>query len=150
MMSAHSATRLLRALACLFLVASWSCSQGSSNGGSATTDCKVASAGFLSSIESGFKKSWKDTTLHGAQYISTGEEWSNGRTIFMVAARVEDSTAVFGTDVDPAGSGSGLIVAANAMARRISTWATDAASDSPIVEAFADPANVTAAAECLK
>jgi hypothetical protein len=124
------------------------CSGGGSSGGG-EGECPEASAGFLSSLQSGFKGAWKGADVTRSGYVDTGKTWINDKEIFSVAVDVMGDTGVFGTDENPTGSGGGLIIAANKAARQNSTWGTAAAPGSPISQSFADPADVAEAEACL-
>jgi len=143
---------VLAAIIVLGVVGSLNGSKDSGTGAQSgdTSTCPTASDAFLAGLQSGFKKNWKNAEVTHSAYVQTGETWINGEAIYTVAVEVNGDIAVFGTDTDPTATPyeSGLIIAANDTARSISVWGSDAAPGSPILEAFADGADVTAAEAC--
>ncbi len=110
--------------------------------------CSKVGEAFLAGLREGFHKPYRKVTITRSQYVKAAPTW-NGRPVYMVALEFKGMLAVFGTDIKPDSSASGLIIAANDKARTISDWGASVAPGSPVAQAFADPASVAVAKACL-
>jgi hypothetical protein len=119
-----------------------------SDRGAATSECRLPADGWLETLQSGFRREYKDAAITSSAYVET--ETAEG-TAYYVAVEVEGvpGVAVFGTSDPPLQSDPGLIAGANDTAHELSISGIDIPEDSAAGTLLLDDGGTLAAQACL-
>jgi hypothetical protein len=119
-----------------------------SDGGVAASECLAPADAWLETLQSGFRRQYKDAAITSSAYVET--ETAEG-TAYYVAVEVEGipSVAVFGTSDPPLQSDPGLIAGANDTAHQLSISGIDIPEDSAAGTLLLDDGGTLAAQACL-